>query len=151
GTRRLLTYARHAKVSHFLYVSIVGIDRIPYYYYKHKLAAESLVERSGVPYSIMRATQFHSLIDMLLRPRTRLPFVLLPLDFKFQPIDPGEVADYLLAWVKSGPAGRLPDIGGPDVRTPGALARSWSAVRGLRTPLVNLPLPAHTAQGFRPG
>ena len=151
GTRRLLAYARHANVSHFLYVSIVGIDRIPNYYYKHKLAAESLVERSGLPYSIMRATQFHTLMDMLLRPTVRRPFVLLPLNFKFQPIDPGEVADYLLAWVKAGPAGRVPDIGGPEVRTLGELTRSWMAVRRLRKLLVNLPLPGRIAQGFRRG
>src|SRR3990170_5638680 len=67
GTRRLLERAREAGVAHFVYISIVGVDLIPLGYYKHKLAAERLIEESGVPYSILRAPQFFTLIDELLR------------------------------------------------------------------------------------
>src|SRR2546425_8312672 len=53
GTRRLLEHARSAGTAHLFYISIVGIDRIPFPYYKHKLATEKLIEESGVPYSIL--------------------------------------------------------------------------------------------------
>ena len=86
GTRRLLEHAREAGVAHFLYISIVGIDRIPRVYFKHKLAAEALVEQAGVPWSILRATPFHTLIDRVLGALARLPIALLPTDFRFQPI-----------------------------------------------------------------
>src|SRR3989337_3515075 len=72
GTRRLLAAAGRVGVSHFVYISIVGVDRIPLPYYKAKLAAERLIEESGVPYSILRATQFHSLIDRFLGTLVRL-------------------------------------------------------------------------------
>ncbi len=151
GTERLVGQAREAGVSHFLYVSIVGIDRIPLGYYKRKLAAESRVERGGVPWSILRATQFHTLIDMQLRALLRFPIALAPTDFRFQPIDPGEVADRMVEHAAQGPSGRLPDLGGPEVHTLGDLARTWAQVRGLRRRIVRLPLPGKIAAGFRQG
>lgn len=151
GTARLLGRARDAGVSHFLYISIVGIDRIPFGYYKRKLAAESRVERGGVPWSILRATQFHTLIDQLLRASLRFPVALLPVDFRFQSIDPGEVADRMLEYAAQRPAGRLPDLGGPGVHSLGELARTWTEIRGLRRRVVRLPLPGTVATGFRQG
>src|SRR3990172_1724379 len=67
GTRRLLEAAKAASVPHFVYISIVGIDRIPLPYYKAKLAAERLIEESGAPYSIQWAPQFFTLLDDVLR------------------------------------------------------------------------------------
>src|SRR3990170_6278035 len=67
GTRRLLGAAGQAGVSHFVYISIIGIDRIPLAYYKAKLAAEWLIEESGVSCSILRAPQFFTLVDEVMR------------------------------------------------------------------------------------
>lgn len=151
GSQRLLEKARAAGASHFLYVSIVGIDRIPMGYYRHKLAVEALVEQGSLPWSILRSTQFHTLIDGMLRLLLRLPIALLPADFRFQPIDPAEVADRLSDCVASGPAGRLPDIGGPEVHFLGDLARLWMQARGIRRWLIHLPLLGTVAAGFRQG
>src|SRR5688572_4672289 len=52
GTRRLIEAAQSAAVRHLLFVSIVGIDRIPFAYYQCKLEAERLIAESGVPFSI---------------------------------------------------------------------------------------------------
>lgn len=151
GTARLLEAAGGAGVSHFLYVSIVGVDRVPLGYYRHKLAAERRIEEAGVPWSILRATQFHTLIDVLLRAIMRFPVALVPTDFRFQPIDPGDVADRIVGYVPQGPAGRLPDLGGPEVHTLGDLARIWAEVRGLRRCIIRLPLLGKVAAGFRRG
>jgi uncharacterized protein YbjT (DUF2867 family) len=151
GTQRLLEQARAAGVAHLIYISIVGIERIPFIYYRHKLAAEALVEQGDVPSSILRATQFHTLIDLFLRQLDRLPLFLLPSDLQSQPIDAGEVADRLCAAVAAPPAGRLPDIGGPEVLTAGKLAKAWLAARGLQRRIVHLPLPGKVARGFRRG
>ncbi len=151
GTQRLLEQARAAGVAHLIYISIVGIDRIPFIYYRHKLAAEALVEQGGVPWSILRATQFHTLIDIFLRQLDRLPLFLLPSDLRCQPIDAGEVADRLCAAVAGPPAGRLADIGGPEVLSAGEMAKAWLAVRGRRRRILHLPLPGKVARGFRRG
>lgn len=151
GTAKLLRRAREAGVSHVFYISIVGIDRIPLGYYKHKLAAEKLIEEGGVPYSILRAPQFHTLIDELLRNLLRLPIGLYPAGFKFQPIDPGEVAERIVEQVGAGPGGRLPDIGGPEIHTADQLARAWLKARGKKRLLLPLPLFGRIAGGYRAG
>jgi len=151
GTRRLLESAKAAGVSHFFYISIVGIDRIPLPYYKHKLAAERLIEESGVPYSIQRAPQFFTLLDDVLRNLLRFPVGVYPAGFKFQPIDPGEVAERIVQQVAAGPGGRLAEIAGPEVRTAGELARTWLKARGKRRLLVPLPLFGKVAAGYRTG
>ena len=73
GTRRLLDAAREAHVSHIVYISIVGIDKVPYAVGKAKLAAEELIQQSGIPWSILRATQFYSILDGLLQFMTKPP------------------------------------------------------------------------------
>jgi uncharacterized protein YbjT (DUF2867 family) len=151
GTRRLLHAARAAEVAHFAYISIVGIDQIPFAYYRHKLAAEALVSDSRLPWSILRATQFHTLIDTFLRSADRLPLLLLPTDLQFQPIDAGEAAERMGEVVVAGPAGRLPDIGGPEVLTLGAMARDWMRARGRQRRIVHLPAPGAFAAALRQG
>ena len=151
GTERLLEHARAARVTHIIYISIVGVDRIPLDYYRHKLAAEALVQAAGLPWSILRATQFHTFVDNQLQSLVRMPIGLLPTDFRFQPIDPGDVADRLVECAMIGPAGRLPDLGGPDVCTLGELAQTWLAARGLQRRLVRVPLPGKMANAFRRG
>jgi uncharacterized protein YbjT (DUF2867 family) len=79
-TRNLLAACGH--VRHLLYVSIVGIDAIPYRYYRRKLECERLIEQSGVPHTILRATQFHELIDWALTALGRWPLAPLPLRAK---------------------------------------------------------------------
>jgi uncharacterized protein YbjT (DUF2867 family) len=151
GTRRLLQAARVAEVAHFAYISIVGIDRIPYAYYRHKLAAEALVAEARLPWSILRATQFHTLIDALLRGADRLPMLLLPTDLYFQPIDVGEAAERMAEIVAAGPAGHLPDIGGPEVLTLRAMARDWMQVRGRQRRIMHVPMLGGFAAALRQG
>lgn len=151
GTKLLLEAARAAGVSHVCYISIVGIERNPFAYYQNKLKAEALVRESGIPWSIQRAAQFHPFIDLILRVGVHWPFALLPMDFQFQPIDIREAAGHIFERMVAGPGGRLPDLGGPEVRTLGNLARPWLAARGLRRLMVPLPLPGKTAAAFRRG
>jgi uncharacterized protein YbjT (DUF2867 family) len=142
GTRRLIGLAKQAGVRHLVYVSIVGMEGVSYPYYRHKLAAEAVVKEGAVPWSILRATQFHTLLDIFLTATSRIPGVLLvPFEWKLQPVDTRDVAARLVEVVESEPAGMLPDYGGPEVRAFKSCARSWLEARKLRRKLVNLPLP----------
>ena len=152
GTRRLVDAARQAGVSHLVFISIVGIDRVPWAGGKAKLASEDLIEHSGIPWSILRATQFHYGIDFLLHVLTRLPLVaLLPTDLLLQPVAEEEVAQRLCEIVQAGPSGRLPDMGGPQVYTSGELARIWFRQRGIHRAILPLWLPGKTASRLRQG
>jgi uncharacterized protein YbjT (DUF2867 family) len=151
GTRRLLERARVAGVQHAVFVSIVGSDRVPFFYYKVKQEVERLFEQSGVPYTILRATQFPRFFDRLLASQARLPVLFVPTDFKSQPIDPEVVAERLAECIERGPRGLLPDLAGPEVLTLGEIARAWRDARQLRRPIVHLPIPGRAAAGFRGG
>lgn len=152
GTRMLLDHARAAGVRHIVYISIVGIERIPYYYYQAKLSVEEMIENAGMPWSILRATQFHELIGLGLGALTKPPLLtFLPTDLQFQPIAASEVSRRLSEIVEAGPGGRLPDIGGPEVLTAGELAKIWLALRRMRRMVIPVHLPGKVAQGYRDG
>lgn len=151
GTEQLLEGAEAAGVANFVYVSIVGMEGVPYSYYEHKLAAEELVEESEVPGTIVRITQFHPFIDMIGGWVAKLPVWPLPTTWQFQPIDVGEAADAVVEHATTDPAGRVPDVGGPEVRTLGELAVAYREARGLRRPIVRLPLPGKLSRGLREG
>ncbi|TDC45731.1 NAD-dependent epimerase/dehydratase family protein [Actinomadura sp. KC345] len=154
AAKRLIEAARRRGAPHLIYISIVGVDKIPYSYYRTKYAVERLVERSGLPYTILRTTQFHTLPDMVFNVLTKVPGVVaLPKGLRDQPIDVGEVAERLARLALAGdPARRVDDMGGPEVLTAEEMVRTYLEARGLRRPVrVPLPLPGRAGRGFRDG
>ena len=130
--QNLIAAARRADVGHIVYVSIVGIDRIPLPYYRTKLRVEQALETSGVGYTVLRATQFHDLIDVTFSVQRFSPVLWTLRGVRFQPIDTRDVATRLVELVDAEPAGRVPDIGGPAVHTHAELARMFLQARGSR-------------------
>lgn len=152
GTRRLLHLARQAGVEHFLYVSIVGIDTLDFYpYHTAKLAVERELVTSGVPYSIQRATQFHEFVAYLLTLLGRGPLLLLPRGITLQPMDAGAVGERLAEAALRPPAGRLPDLAGPEIRSLESLAQDWRRATGQRKLCLSLPLPHPMFRAMRGG
>lgn len=152
GTYRLLDLARQAGVQHFLYVSIAGVDRLSQYaYYRSKLEAEKYVSESGVPWTILRATQFHGFVDQLLRQAAGYPVMVIPKAWKVQPVEVGEVANRLVQAVADGPQRMLPEFGGPEVLTTEELVATWRRAHNVTRPLLRLPIPGKLSAGFRAG
>ena len=151
STKNLLDAARRAAVGHLVYISIVGIDRIPLPYYKTKLGVEQLLATSGVGHTVLRATQFHDLIVTIFAAQRFSPVLFAVRGVSFQPIDTGAVATRLVELAAAEPAERVPDIGGPEVRSHIDLARAYLAWRGSNRPTVALPIPGKIAAGYRSG
>ena len=152
GTRRLLDAAQNAGVKHFVYVSIVGMEGVAYPYYRTKLAVEAIVREGKVPWSILRATQFHDLMEVFLRGFSRIPGVTaIPFEWQFQPVDAREVAARLVEVVLAPPAGMLPDFGGPEIRGFKSIAEAWLNARKERRRLVNLPMPLKFSRQWAEG
>jgi uncharacterized protein YbjT (DUF2867 family) len=147
---RLVSAAARAGVRHIVFISIVGIDRVPFAYYRAKLAAEHVIRASGVPWTILRATQFHDLLIRLWAAQRRSPAVLAP-DLPFQPIDAREVAARLVFLAENEPAGRVDDMGGPEVRPALDLARTYLRAVGVGRPVVPVRLPGNVFRQFRAG
>jgi uncharacterized protein YbjT (DUF2867 family) len=149
--QNLATAARRAGVGHVVHVSIVGIEDIPLPYYRTKLRVEQALAESGVGHTVLRATQFHDLIDRIFAIQRFSPALWAMRGVKFQPIDTRDVAARLVELLDDRPAGRAPDIGGPDVLTHAELARMYLAAHGSRRPVVPLPVPGRIGAGYRSG
>ncbi len=147
-TRHLLEAMTPAQ--HLVFISIVGVDRIPYGYYRDKVASEQAIEASGIPFTIIRVTQFHGFVNEVLEAQRRLP-VTIVLPVSAQTIHMPEVAERLADLAAAGPSGRVADLGGPEQLTLREYARQWQAHHGVRRPIWALRLPGKTMAAFRAG
>jgi uncharacterized protein YbjT (DUF2867 family) len=151
GTRRLLDEARAAGVRHVIYVSIIGIDRVPLPYYRMKLATEEVVRAGGVPFTILRAAQFPSLIDTVLRAISKLGPILIDRRLLFQPVAVEDVADRIAALITAGGQDGMVELGGPETLTLDQLAREWRDARRSRRPIWSLRVPGRAGRELRAG
>jgi len=158
--RHLVRAASRAGTRHLAFISVVGADRIPitsaidramFGYFGSKFAAERVVADSGVPWTTLRATQFHDLILKVVRPMVRLPVLPVAAGFRFQPVDAGEVAGRLVELALGTPAGMVPDMGGPRAYEMAELIRAYLHARSKRRPMLPIWLPGKAARAIRAG
>lgn len=158
--RNLVRAASRAGAQHLVYISVVGADRIPvvsgvdramFGYFAAKRAAERIVADSGLPWTTLRATQFHDLALMTAQQMARLPVIPVPTGFQVQPVDAGEVATRLVELALGQPSGLVPDMAGPRVYRMGELIRSYLRTSDRRRPLMPVRLPGEAARAFRAG
>jgi uncharacterized protein YbjT (DUF2867 family) len=141
-TRRLLAAEAEAGVRHHVALSIVGIDRVPAGYYAGKLAQEALIEAGPVPWTVLRATQFHEFPAQLLD-RVKGPVKPVPAG-PAATVAAREVAGHLLA-LATGPAqGRAPDLAGPEVHPLPVQVRQVMHALGRRGVVVPVRPPGKT-------
>ena len=113
STRNLLEAARAAGVSHYVALSVVGTERIPdSAYLRAKNAQEQLIKDSGLPYSIVHATQFFEFVNRIADEATvgttvRLPPVLI------QPMAADDVANEVGRIAVGTPVNGTVDVAGP--------------------------------------
>jgi uncharacterized protein YbjT (DUF2867 family) len=138
-TRNLLTFGRASGVAHFVALSIVGIDRVDFGYYRGKRLQEEMLLAEERPSTVLRATQFHEFAGQLLD-RARGPFVPVP-RMRIQPVAAREVGEALAEIAVGEPSGRLPDMAGPQEEQLADLAKQVQRLRTTRRLLVPIKLP----------
>jgi uncharacterized protein YbjT (DUF2867 family) len=159
-TRNLVrAVSSRAGTPHLVYISVVGADRVPivsavdramFGYFGFKLASERIIAESGLPWTTLRATQFHDLILTTVRQLAKLPVVPAPVG-RFQPVETDEVAVRLVELALGQPAGLVPDLGGPRVYTVAELIRGYLRVTGRRRPILPIRMPGRAARAVRAG
>ena len=148
-TRDLL---RAAGGAHVIFVSIVGVDRLPMPYYKVKLAVEQLVAREAAHWTILRATQFHDLLRTMADVLAKSPVVPYLARTNVQPVAVEDVAVRVADLAEAPPVeGRAPDFGGPDLWPVGELFRVYLRSRKKHRLLVPVWLPGRLGRGLRAG
>jgi uncharacterized protein YbjT (DUF2867 family) len=155
-----LVRAAAGSARHLVFISVVGAERVPvvsgvdrrlFGYFASKRAAERVVEASGIPFTTLRATQFHDLMFTTLKAMARMPVVPVPSGTRFQPVETAEVADRLIELALGAPAGLVADLAGPKAYTMAELVRSYLAATGKHRPLLPIRLPGRAARAFREG
>jgi uncharacterized protein YbjT (DUF2867 family) len=142
GTRSLLEQAARNGVSHFVQVSIVGLEqtkRLPYS--RVKLAAEDAVRHSRVPWSIVRATSFYWLLHRLCANMAKNPLLLVPTDVRMQPVDSADFASWVADCATDAHRGQREDYAGPQVLTLREIVQQYLDTCGLRRSVWKIPLP----------
>ncbi|KOS07398.1 hypothetical protein AM493_16125 [Flavobacterium akiainvivens] len=150
-TQNLLQTIGSNKNVHLIYISIVGIDKTPFNYYQQKLASEELIKASGVPYTILRATQFHDFIDYIFTSLLKYRIGLLPKKVMAQPIAVDAVANALYEISLQPAESKTYEIGGLKAYTFNEMAKEWMRKTGKKKFIINLPLFGKLAKAFNGG
>lgn len=160
ATRNLVLAASRAGAPHLVYISVIGADRIPivsgidramFGYFGSKLAAERALADSGLPWTTLRAAQFHESLLKLAQQMTKLPVIPVAAGVGFQPVDAGEVAARLVELALGPPVGLVPDLGGPRVYTMADLLRGYLRARGKHRLILPVRVPGKAARAVRAG
>ncbi|SCL38072.1 Uncharacterized conserved protein YbjT, contains NAD(P)-binding and DUF2867 domains [Micromonospora rhizosphaerae] len=158
--RNLVRAASRAGDPHLVYISVVGADRTPvvsgldramFGYFASKRAAEEIVADSGLPWTTLRATQFHDLVLMVVTQMAKLPVIPVLAGVRFQPVDAGEVAARMVELSLGKPAGLVPDIAGPRVYRMDELVRGYLRAIHRRRLIMPVRLPGKGARALRAG
>lgn len=158
--RHLVAAASGTDVRHLVFISVVGADRVPvtsavdrtmFGYFAAKRAAEQAITESGLPWTTLRATQFHDLTFNTVQQMSKLPVVPVPSEFRFQPVDTGEVAARLVELAASRPAGLVPDLAGPRAYDLSTLVRSYLRAADKHRVVMPVRIPGRAAAAIRAG
>ncbi|MFC7675998.1 SDR family oxidoreductase [Mycolicibacterium sp. GCM10028919] len=139
-----------AGVSHHVALSIVGIDTLNVGYYAGKLAHERAVSEGPIPWSSLRATQFHEFAEQVTRRGSIGPFVAVP-KILLRPVAAREVGTRLVEIAERAPIGRATDLTGPDDESLADLVRRMFAFDGTKRRVIELSLPGKYWRGSRSG
>ena len=151
---------RAGTARHLLYMSVVGADTTPVVsgvdrstlgYFEAKRKAELSVAGSGIPFTTLRATQFHSFFVAIVELGLKLPFVPSFAGFRYQPVDVRDVAERLAELTLAEPTGLVDEIGGPSVYPMEDLLRQYLRATGRRRPVVPMRIPGGAAKAQRAG
>lgn len=143
ATSHLLAAGERAGVRHHVALSIVGCDRVDLPYYRGKRRQEELVAAGPLPWTILRATQFHEFAAQMLDQSP--PLLALAPKLVSQPVAVREVARLLVSTALGAPAGRAPDVGGPSRERMDDMVRRLVKHRGMRR--ITLPVGLRGAAG----
>lgn len=147
----LVRAAEAAGVAHLVFVSVIAADRMPIGYFRAKHGAERAIEAGAVPSTILRAAQFHDLVAGVVSKLMKSPVLPLPGAVRLQPVDTVAVADRLVELALAPPAGRVPDLAGPEIRPLTDLARTALRLRGKHRAIAPVPLPPKLSRLYRDG
>ncbi len=150
GSRRLLLAGQSAGVGHHVCVSIVGCERFSMGYYGVKTEQERIVETGPVPWTIVKATQFHELAAAALAAASRWRVPPVP-QMRPQTVAAAEVGRAVADVAEAQPRHCRLLVAGPELTSARDLARSWRSVTGRAAVMVPVPVLGTLGRELRTG
>jgi len=130
STEHLLSAAAAAGVSHYIALSVVGSDRIrDSGYLRAKRVQEELIEAGGIPYTILRATQFFEFLNAIADGGT-VGNVVYMSPSKFQPVAADDMAATLAEIATGQPKNGVVELAGPEASSMAEFIQSFLSSRG---------------------
>ncbi|MEZ0069452.1 uncharacterized protein YbjT (DUF2867 family) [Streptacidiphilus sp. MAP12-20] len=151
ATRHLVAAAQRTGVRQLVHISVIGADRVPLAWFRMKLGAEQAVAESGIPWTVLRAAQFHDLALKVAESMAKLPVLPAPGGLRWQPVDARDVAARLVELTLGEPAGLVPDIAGPRVYRLDELSRGYLNSRGKHRLTLPVRVPGKVGRAYRAG
>lgn len=149
ATTHLLKAGAEVGVDHVLTLSIVGVDNVDMGYYYGKRRQEELVTTGPLPWTILRATQFHEFPEPLLE-HARGPVAVVPRMLS-RPVAAADVAAELVELVARPAGGYVRPIAGPEVLEMADMAKQTARARGYRKLVLPIRLPGRVGRAMTGG
>ncbi len=149
-TGALLTAGQRAGVERHIALSIVGVERAPFGYYAGKRAQELAIEAGAIPWTVLRATQFHEFAEQIYAVGKVGPVHVAP-KMRTQPVAAREVASRLLDLAESPARGGYVELAGPREESLVDMVRRWAQATGRRGWIPGIPLPGALGAAQRDG
>ncbi|TDE99034.1 SDR family oxidoreductase [Occultella glacieicola] len=150
AARVVADHARRAGVGHLVAISVVGAGAVPLGYFREKDGLERAIAAAGVPWTVLRAAQFHDFVLILATSLSAVPVVPVP-RMRLQSVDADEVAARLVDLALGAPAGLVPDLVGPEIYDAPDAVRAYLRARGSRRRVVSFGLPGKVGRAYREG
>lgn len=152
ATENLVRAAQRAGVKHIIYISVIGCDKVPLGYFAAKHDSEKIIAKSGIPWTTVRAAQFHDLVwDDVVTKMEKLPVIPIPGGVRFQPVDTREVASRLFELSQGEPKGMVPDLAGPKLYGMKDLVTSYLQAKGKKRIYLPVRFPGKAGKAYREG
>lgn len=149
-TDNLLNAEAEAGVRHHVSLSIVNASTVSAGYYAGKARQEERVKRGTVPWTMLRATQFHEFAAQTLGRASRGFLTLVPV-MRTQPVAAREVAERLVELALGSPRGHVPDLAGPREEHLVDMVRGYARATRRRTRVVQFRLPGRMGTAMQDG
>ncbi|MDL2398978.1 SDR family oxidoreductase [Rhizobium mayense] len=112
--RNLLTAAKSSGAKHYMALSVVGTDRlVENDYFRAKLVQENLIRSSGLPYTILRSTQFFEFFSSIVNDFAVDGSLKVP-SIAVQPVSADEAANWITKLASSTPHNAIVELAGPE-------------------------------------
>lgn len=138
GIQKLLEFVEQYKVEHLVFISIVGVGKVPIKYFKTKYEVEQLIQKKCTKYSILRSTQFLEFFEQEVQKQLRRKIAIIP-NLKYQPIETSIVAKRLVEICRGKNTNSIMEIGGSNSLFFHDAIRMYQKWKGNNSLIISIP------------